>query len=106
MRARLQAQWRGGGGSAGMDRSVVVRFGPFAFDRARMVLERKGQAVPVGGRGAALLKALVDAQGQVLTRDELLEAVWHGQLVEEHNLTAQVAALRRAMGDCAGGGGP
>ena len=43
-----------------MDCSVVVRFGPFAFDRARMVLQRAGQPISIGGRGAALLKALVD----------------------------------------------
>jgi TolB-like protein len=89
-----------------MDRSVVVRFGPFAFDRARMVLEREGQPVPIGGRGAALLAALVDAQGQVLTRNELLDAVWHGQVVEERNLTIQISSLRKAMGDLPAGEDP
>ena len=82
-----------------MDRSVVVRFGPFAFDRARMVLEREGQPVTIGGRGAAVLAVLLEAQGQVVTRNELLDAVWHGQVVEERNLTVQIAALRKAMGD-------
>src|SRR4028118_248975 len=86
-----------------MDRAVVVRLGPFAFDRARMVLKREGQPVPIGGRGAALLSALVDAQGQVVTRSELLDAVWHDQVVEERNLTVQMAALRKAMGDLPNG---
>lgn len=81
-----------------MDRSPVVRFGPFAFDRAHGILQRDGRPVPIGGRGAALLAALVDAQGQVVTRDELLEAAWPGQVVEEHNLTVQIASLRQAMG--------
>ena len=72
-----------------MDRSGVLRFGPFAFDRARMVLEREGQLVPLGGRGAALLSALTDAQGQVVTRNELLEAGWPGLVVEERNLTGE-----------------
>src|SRR5690349_15845987 len=86
-----------------MDRSSVVHFGPFTFDRAGMVLRRNGQPVSIGGRGAALLGALVDAQGQVVTRNELLEAVWHGQVVEERNLTIQISSLRKAMGDLSSG---
>jgi TolB-like protein/DNA-binding winged helix-turn-helix (wHTH) protein len=93
-----QTGWAENGG-AGMDPSAVVRFGPFAFDRVRMVLERDGTPVPVGGRGTALLAALVGAQRHVVTRGELLDAVWRGQVVEERNLPVQIAALRKAMGD-------
>ncbi|EYD76530.1 Adenylate cyclase [Rubellimicrobium mesophilum DSM 19309] len=89
-----------------MDRSAVARFGPFTFDRTRMVLEREGQPVPIGGRGAALLVALVDAQGHVVTRSELLDAVWPDQVVEEHNLTVQIANLRQAMGALPNGEDP
>ncbi len=89
-----------------MDRSPVVRFGPFTFDRARMLLQREGHPIPIGGRAAALLAVLVNAHGQVVTRNELLEAAWPGQVVEEHNLTVQIASLRHAMGPLPNGEGP
>jgi hypothetical protein len=39
------------------------RFGPFTFDRRRMLVTKEGDAVPIGARGAALLGALLDARG-------------------------------------------
>jgi TolB-like protein len=89
-----------------MGSSSVVFFGPFSFDRARMVLRRDDQSVPIGGRGAALLTALVDAGGEVVTRAELLDAAWPNQTVEERNLSVQIAALRKAMGDLPDGQDP
>lgn len=89
-----------------MDQCAAASFGPFTFDRARMVLRRDGQPVPIGGRGAALLAALVDAGGEVVTRAELLDAAWPNQTVEERNLSVQIAALRKAMGDLPDGQDP
>ncbi len=89
-----------------MDRPAVVRFGPFAFDRARMVLERDGSPVPVGGRAMFLLAALAEANGSVVTKAELMDAVWPNQVVEERNLTVQMAGLRKAMGDLPEGEDP
>ncbi len=89
-----------------MDRSAVVRFGPFTFDRDRMVLERDGRPVPIDGRGTALPSALVDAGGEVVTRSELLDAAWPGRVVEERNLKVQVAGLRNAMGELPDGEDP
>lgn len=81
-----------------MTSSSVVFFGPFSFDRARLILRRDGRPVPIGGRGAALLAALANAGGEVVTRAELLDAAWPDQTVEERNLSVQIAALRKAMG--------
>jgi DNA-binding winged helix-turn-helix (wHTH) protein len=89
-----------------MDQSSVARFGPFAFDRRAMLLLRDGRPVPTGGRAAALLAALVEADGEVVTRAELLEAAWPGQAIEERNLSVQIAALRKAMGDLPDGEDP
>jgi TolB-like protein len=76
-----------------------VNFGPFVFDRERMSLSRDGVAVPVGGRGAALLAALIDGEGETVGKAALIEAGWPGVLVEEGNLAVQIAALRKALGD-------
>jgi len=78
---------------------AVLTFGPFVFDREQMKLTRDGRAVSVGGRGAALLSALADAGGGVVSKDTLMQAAWPDAVVEEANLTVQIGALRRAMGN-------
>ena len=89
-----------------MDSSPVVHFGPLAFDRVRQVLKRVDQAIPIGGRGAAILGKLADAGGEVVTRADLLDAAWPHLLVEERNLTVQVASLRKLIEEAAGGINP
>jgi TolB-like protein len=78
--------------------NAPATFGPFALDRAQMRLARDGRTVSLGGRGAAILAALADARGGVVSKDALLQAAWPVSVVEEANLTVQIAALRRALG--------
>ena len=73
-------------------------FGPFTFDRQRMAVTRDGNVLPVGGRGRALLAALLDARGQVVKKDALISAAWPHAIVEDGNLTVQITALRKALG--------
>ncbi len=73
------------------------QFGPFVFDRGRGALLRAGKPVAVGQRGLALLAALGASDGPV-AKAALLEAAWPGMVVEEGNLTVQIAALRKALG--------
>jgi len=63
-----------------------------------MTLSRDGRTVSLGGRVCALLGALADARGGVVAKDTLMQAAWPGTVVEEANLTVQIAALRRALG--------
>ena len=67
-----------------------------------MVL-KDGVAVPLGRRGIALLAALLDARGQVVEKDALIAAAWPGMIVEDGNLTVQITALRKALGQRADG---
>ncbi|MBX3576791.1 MAG: winged helix-turn-helix domain-containing protein [Rhizobiaceae bacterium] len=64
-----------------------------------MLLVREGVAVGLGTRGAVLLNALLAAGGDVVTKQELLDAAWPGVVVEENNLSVQIAALRKALGE-------
>ena len=71
-------------------------FGPFVLDAGR--LQRNGKSVAVGQRGLALLEALLDAEGGTVSKAQLMERAWPGIIVEEGNLTVQIAALRKSLG--------
>ncbi len=74
-------------------------FGPFSLDRERRQLTRDGHVVAVGHRGYALLETLLDAGGEPVSKDTLMERVWPGTVIEEGSLTVQVSALRRQLGE-------
>jgi TolB-like protein len=73
-------------------------FGPFLLDTARGTLTRDGAAVAVGQRGLRLLQALLEAGGEPVSKAELMRAAWPGLVVEDSNLSVQVAALRKLLG--------
>src|SRR3954468_20218550 len=68
------------------------------IDIARRELRATGELVPLGGRAFEILAELVQAQGQLVTRDDLTERVWRGVIVEESALRVHVAAIRKALG--------
>jgi TolB-like protein len=78
-------------------------FGPYTLDPERGALLRDGAALAIGHRGMALLRALVEADGQVVTKAELMDAAWPNSVVEESNLSVQVAALRKLLDPTADG---
>src|ERR1043166_3786532 len=57
-----------------------------------------GAPVGIGGRALDLLTALAEAGGAVVSKDELLAAVWNGAIVEDNALQAQISAVRKALG--------
>src|SRR5665213_3296784 len=73
-------------------------FGSFVLDRERQVLLRDGEPVSIGHRGYLILEALVEADGETVSKTALLERAWPGVVVEEANLTVQIGTLRKAMG--------
>ena len=75
-----------------------IAFGPFELDPDRGTLLRDGAPLAVGQRAAAVLAVLAAAEGRTVGKSELLARAWPGIIVEEGNLTVQVAALRKAMG--------
>ena len=77
----------------------TATFGPFTLIPARQQLLDDGSPVRVGGRALALLCALVERAGAVLSREALVAAVWPSSIVEETSLRVQVAALRKVLGD-------
>jgi adenylate cyclase len=81
----------------------IYELGPFRLDTHNDVLLQGSEPVMLGGRAVALLRALVERPGALVSKDALIEAAWPGQAVEDSNLPVQIAALRRALGEAPGG---
>lgn len=79
----------------GMDAQTT--FGPFVLRHGRELL-RDGAPVAIGQRALMVLDSLVAAEGGVVTKAELLAKAWPGLIVEEGNLTVQIAGLRKELG--------
>jgi DNA-binding winged helix-turn-helix (wHTH) protein/TolB-like protein/Tfp pilus assembly protein PilF len=77
----------------------VFEFGPFRLDGAERVLLRDGQPVPLTLKAFAVLMLLVEKNGHLVEKDELMNRVWAGSFVEEGNLKVTVSMLRKALED-------
>jgi DNA-binding winged helix-turn-helix (wHTH) protein/tetratricopeptide (TPR) repeat protein len=80
----------------------VYRFDEFELDTRRRSLVRRGAPVTVSPKAFEVLTYLVENPGRVVSKEELLKAVWRDSYVEEGSLSQQVSQLRKAMGDGAG----
>lgn len=78
---------------------MVYAFGPFVLDRPKRMLLRDGAPVALTPKSLDLLSLLVDQHGQVVTKEALMAALWPDTVVEESNLTFQISALRKALGE-------
>ena len=74
-----------------------VRFGPYCLDLKRRQLLHEGTFVKLGNRALDILCLLVSANGNLITKDELLARVWPDAVVEENNIHVHVSALRKAL---------
>jgi DNA-binding winged helix-turn-helix (wHTH) protein len=81
----------------------TYQVGPFFLDTHNSMLLCGSEPVALGRRAVALLRALVERPGALVSKDALIEAAWPGQAVEDSNLPVQIAALRRALGKATGG---
>jgi predicted ATPase/DNA-binding winged helix-turn-helix (wHTH) protein len=77
----------------------IVSFGPFRMNRAGRLIERNGEAVPLGSRAFDILACLLEHAGQVVGKTELLRQVWPNSIVEEGSLRFHINALRKALGE-------
>ena len=75
-----------------------IRVGAFELFPSERMLSSAGQPVELGARAFDLLLVLVENQGRLVTKATLLERVWPRLVVDENNLPAQIASLRRVLG--------
>lgn len=75
------------------------RFDGFVADPVRRRLVRAGEAVPITPKAFSILLVLLERRGEVLEKEELIRRVWPDTFVTEANLTQNVSALRKALGE-------
>jgi DNA-binding winged helix-turn-helix (wHTH) protein/TolB-like protein len=76
-------------------------FGAFRIDVGERILVREGEVVPLTPKVFDTLLFLVENSGRILTKEEVMAAVWPDTAVEDANLTRNVSTLRKALGDTA-----
>ncbi|MGB9549075.1 winged helix-turn-helix domain-containing protein [Vibrio harveyi] len=73
-------------------------FGDWVLDLENKILWNGKKMVPLTRRAFDVLAMLVKARGELVTKNQLLDHVWEGVVVEENNLQAQISTLRRKLG--------
>ena len=77
----------------------VFEFGGFRLEPQRRLLSRDGEPVVVTDKASTRWSYLIEHAGQLVTKDDLLKALWPDVVVEENNLYVVISTLRRALKD-------
>ncbi len=75
------------------------QFGPFRLDLSNQLLLREDTPIPLAPKAFDTLAYLLRKSGRLVTRDELMKAVWPDSFVEDANLTVNISLLRKALGE-------
>jgi len=95
---RADKQVHGGVAAGAVSSDAALEFGRFRVLLRQRQLLADGLPVELGTRAFDILLALLEADGALVTKGELLRRVWPGVVVSEENVKFQVAALRKALG--------
>ncbi|HEY1215849.1 MAG TPA: winged helix-turn-helix domain-containing protein [Bryobacteraceae bacterium] len=79
--------------------SELYNFGSYSLDLSSRVLTRSGQVVNLAPKTFDLLALFVKSNGRLLSKSELMAALWPDAFVEEANLSFQVSTLRKALAE-------
>lgn len=77
----------------------IISFAPFELDPAQRRLMSEGKKVQLNAKAFDLLVYLAENAGRIVTKEEIMDAVWENQFVEESNLKVQMSALRKVLGE-------
>ena len=86
-----------------MQAQDLYEFGPYRLNAPALVLYREGVVVPLTPKALEILIVLVRKNGELVTKEELMNAVWPDTFVEEGSLTQNISILRKALGPDADG---
>jgi pimeloyl-ACP methyl ester carboxylesterase/DNA-binding winged helix-turn-helix (wHTH) protein len=79
--------------------NAVYEFGLFRLELREHRLLRLGARVPLTGKAFQTLCVLVEARGNLVSKQDLMTAVWPETSVEENNLDRNISTLRKALGE-------
>jgi DNA-binding winged helix-turn-helix (wHTH) protein len=79
--------------------TLIFRFKDFEIDVARQELRRTGTIVHIEPQVFDLLVHLIQNRDRIVSRDELIDAVWQGRIVSDATLSSRISSARRALGD-------
>jgi eukaryotic-like serine/threonine-protein kinase len=85
--------------SADQKTRQLYAFGPFRVDPQKELLLRDNETIPLAPKAFQVLLVLMRSKKEVVTKDELLKAVWPDTFVEEANLSRNIFLLRKALGE-------
>jgi TolB-like protein/DNA-binding winged helix-turn-helix (wHTH) protein/Flp pilus assembly protein TadD len=85
--------------ASSLARGYLYCFGEFVLDSRRRTLSRADSPVSLTSKAFDVLLFLVQNPNRLVTKDELLQAVWGDTFVEEGNLTQYIWHLRKVLGD-------
>lgn len=74
-------------------------FGEFELNLVQGKLLRNGEQIPLRHKAFSVLAMLVARQGELVHREQLMEAVWGGTVVTENSITQCLKEIRQALGD-------
>src|ERR1700739_1257484 len=78
---------------------VLYEFGSFRVDPDKQLLLREDRPVPLTPKAFETLLILVRHSRELVSKDELMKALWPDAFVEEANLSQNIFMLRKALGD-------
>ncbi len=78
--------------------TAAYRFGSFELQPDQRRLLAHGDPVPLGQRAFDVLHTLIERRERLVAKNELLDLVWPGVVVEENNLQVQISSLRKLLG--------
>lgn len=79
--------------------SEDYEFDHFRIDAKHRFLMREGEVVQLKPKVFDTLMVLIESAGRIVTKDELMQAVWGDTIVEENNLTHNISVLRKVLGE-------
>src|SRR4051794_14269637 len=84
-----------------LETKVLYDFGKFRCDPEEHLLVADGKSVSLTPKSFEILLVLIHSKGHLVTKEELMKKVWPNSFVEEANLTVNISALRKALGETA-----
>ncbi len=78
---------------------MIYSFGQCQLDTERLELRRDGELQAVEPQVFSLITLLIENRDHVVSKDDLIAAIWHGRIVSDASLSSRISAARTAVGD-------